>query len=403
MENCTIYSHKLAFDTVTDIISKHLPKATIDIQDQGTHKGVHVLVKGGFLRKNYELTINYRERESPSYTLEESPCALCQNLLGMVNFVGQIPLENRTLATQLRYKVMSVNSEIAYMAKPKLNEDFKVILQKIVSELDAIVFAQPSPSFNKSRQQHFLNPDLELLTDTAGRSAIDSLSVSIDTKYFDQASDTFTEEQIKRRHESERLLLDKGIKINWHLPCTPVATDTNLRSRAAVIDRIYALLATAANGEGVERKHLEKLIQEKQITGFTPAEQELLDKEVLSDKEKVISTWRYESLNLLLWAVNQLENLPHPSTICDVPKIVGLLVNQSRAEFEEKAILRDKTEILTALDHIYRMNWACVDARIKQEQVGGELDPSIVYERHYALNWLTQYGGDDWDNVQTDT
>lgn len=43
MENCTIYSHKLAFDTVTDIISKHLPKATIDIQDQGTHKGVHVL------------------------------------------------------------------------------------------------------------------------------------------------------------------------------------------------------------------------------------------------------------------------------------------------------------------------------------------------------------------------
>ncbi len=72
MENCTIYSYKVAFDTITDIVSLHLPKAAIDIKDKGTHKGVHVLVKGGFLRKNYELSINYRERESPSYTLEES-------------------------------------------------------------------------------------------------------------------------------------------------------------------------------------------------------------------------------------------------------------------------------------------------------------------------------------------
>lgn len=403
MENCTIYSHKLAFDTVTDIVSKHLPKATIDIQDQGTHKELHVLVKGGFLRKNYELTISHRERESPSYTLEESQCALCQNLLGMVNFVEQIPLQNRTLATQLRYKVMSLNSEMSYTAKPALNEDFKIILQKIVAELDAIVFAQPSKSFNQSQQQHFLNPKLELLTDTAGKSAVDNLAVSIDSKYFDQANDTFSEEQIKRRHGSERFLLDNGIKINWHLPCTPAASDISLRSPAAVIDRIYALLAVAANGEGVERKHLDKLIEDKQINGFTPVEQGLLQKEALSDKDKVISTWRYESLNLLLWAVHKVEELSEPSSICEVPKIVGMLVNQSRAEFEKTAVLREKTAILAELDKTYRMNWACVDARVKQEQVGGGLDQSIVYERHYALNWLTQYGGDDWDNVQTDT
>jgi hypothetical protein len=31
------------------------------------------------------------------------------------------------------------------------------------------------------------------------------------------------------------------------------------------------------------------------------------------------------------------------------------------------------------------------------------LHPSIVYERHYALNWLIQYLDQDWDNVQTNT
>ena len=31
------------------------------------------------------------------------------------------------------------------------------------------------------------------------------------------------------------------------------------------------------------------------------------------------------------------------------------------------------------------------------------LEPGVVYERHYALNWLTKYGDVGWDNVPTDT
>jgi len=31
-----------------------------------------------------------------------------------------------------------------------------------------------------------------------------------------------------------------------------------------------------------------------------------------------------------------------------------------------------------------------------------DLDPSIVYERRYALSWLVGWG-EDWDNVPTDT
>ena len=60
-------------------------------------------------------------------------------------------------------------------------------------------------------------------------------------------------------------------------------------------------------------------------------------------------------------------------------------------------------EILDELDKTFRMNWACVDARIKGEQVTGNINPSIIYERHYALNWLTNYQNQEWDEVQTNT
>ena len=49
------------------------------------------------------------------------------------------------------------------------------------------------------------------------------------------------------------------------------------------------------------------------------------------------------------------------------------------------------------------MHWACVDARLRKEEVGGTLDCSVVYERHYALNWLVDLEGDAWDDVRTNT
>ncbi len=83
--------------------------------------------------------------------------------------------------------------------------------------------------------------------------------------------------------------------------------------------------------------------------------------------------------------------------------IVGKIFHPSRAEFEESVQLRTASEILDELDKTYRMNWACVDARIKGEAVSGNLNASVVYERHYSLNWLTNYQNQDWDNVQTNT
>jgi hypothetical protein len=65
--------------------------------------------------------------------------------------------------------------------------------------------------------------------------------------------------------------------------------------------------------------------------------------------------------------------------------------------------LRTKKEILDQADLILRLNWACVSARVKNEQAPSGLNSSVVYERHYSLNWLIKFMNQEWDKVTTDS
>ncbi len=44
-----------------------------------------------------------------------------------------------------------------------------------------------------------------------------------------------------------------------------------------------------------------------------------------------------------------------------------------------------------------------MNARLDGTAMPPGLDPGIVYERHYVLNWLIGYSGQAWDDVTTDT
>ena len=177
-----------------------------------------------------------------------------------------------------------------------------------------------------------------------------------------------------------------------------------LRSLPEVIDRAYALLIISVLGEGgVEKEKLNATIADKKITSFSPREKEVFAMNQLDDNTRAYATWRYESLNVLLWALGKIETLVYPSEICNVQEVVGGMIRPSREEFENSVNLKSKQEILDELDKIYRINWACVDARINGQAPTGNINPSVVYERHYALNWLTRYLDQNWDKVTTDT
>jgi len=403
MENCTLYSHKLDFDKVVEIVKSKLPKAEIEFDDGGKQKSLVATIKGGFFGKNKTLKINYRERTNPSYKLEEIECGLTQNLAGMTNFVQSLPAQNEEVRGKFMYKLMSANCEMPFMTEPSINNEFESILREILVELDGFAFADSSSFFNKSTSQHFVNKDLDLILDTQGNCEISDLTVSVDAKYHDEPIESFDEEQLARKSSSEAILNEKNIKVNAHLPCVDSSVNVSLRELNEVVERAYALMVIAAKGEGVPQEQLEPQIQEKNINGFTPKELEIIHSSNLSDQERAYATWRYESLYTLLWALNLFPELKYPSEVCDVQEVVATILKPTRSEFEQLCKLRTKKEILDQLDMTYRMNWACVDARIQGQPVGGNLDSSVIYERHYALNWLTKYHKQEWDDVQTST
>lgn len=402
MENCTLYSHYLKFDQLAKIIKDHIPKAKVE-QDSGSQqKRITVSIKNGFFGKAKTLTINYRERENPSYNLEEVSCALSNNLNGMVNFVHSIPMSNTELKSKFMHKIMAVNAELAFIAEPNMNEQFRSILKRIAVELDAFIFTAPISIFTASQQQHFVDKHFKLILDTAGNSQINSLDVNIESKYFDGDQENITEGQQTRKAKSEAFLNTKGIKVNTNLPYLEDEAQVTIRTKSELIHRIYALLLISARGEGVEKEKLDALMNSKHIVSLSAKEKAIYHKEELDDQDRANATWRYESLSTLLWAAGKVE-WTYPSDICDVPTIVGMLVKTDKDEFVESWKIRSKSEILDALDKIYRMNWACVDARIKGQAPKGGINASVVYERHYALNWLTNYQDQDWDDVSTDT
>jgi hypothetical protein len=49
------------------------------------------------------------------------------------------------------------------------------------------------------------------------------------------------------------------------------------------------------------------------------------------------------------------------------------------------------------------LDWACTEARLQKQPAPGDLNSDAVVERHHALNWLIQYGDQEWDDVSTDT
>lgn len=71
--------------------------------------------------------------------------------------------------------------------------------------------------------------------------------------------------------------------------------------------------------------------------------------------------------------------------------------------FVAEAKLRPLAELLDQTDRIYRYHWAVVNARVSGTAPPAGLEPGVVLERHYALNWIIGYMEQEWDEITTDT
>lgn len=404
MEAYSIYFHHPDYEGIVSTVKNAFPKAKIIQEEEEGGRSLLVEIKGGLFSRKESLTIKYRQRVNPSYNLQGAECPMLKQVRGMYNFVASLPATDAQLQSLMLGKIPTINAEATFICEPKLTDGFRDLLRQVTNTCDAFVFAQPGSSLSQSVHQQFLDKDFNLLIDTQGNCGNGHIKVEISSRYFDDQRPP-SQEQEQRKERSEKILSSKGILINSHLPYSAPPEEMVLKSKQAIIERAYALALIAAKGEGVPQEQLERVKQTLPVTGLSPQENYIYEKAELAPQEQTNAIWRYESLNVLMWVLGFLDSLAYPSQICDVPVIVDHILNQSRQDFEARATVRSKEEILDETDLVYRMHWACVQARLKGQEPGGELNPSVIYERHYALNWLCAHRDDNtqWDDVTTDT
>ncbi len=179
-----------------------------------------------------------------------------------------------------------------------------------------------------------------------------------------------------------------------------------MRTPLEVARRCLVLYAVVAAGHKESREALRRWLHREELwSSVSPDEASLLEAPRPSRQQFVNATWRAEALLPLLWALGAIDSLPTATDICDVQLIRSALppLLGSTAAFVKKATLRDEAAIWDAHENIYQAHWDVRDAQLNTKPIPNGLDPGVVQERHYALNWLTGYLGQDWDDVTTDT
>ena len=407
MENyCTIYSHVLGYDTMLTTLEKLYPYGKIEIEEEDNGRSITIGIPSGLLGRTKKLKIAYQERAKPSYQITEMDSPLTQNLAGMLNFVASLETPNEAIRGLLIEKIKTLNCEIALACQLGLQSSLTEFIEHVVLELDAIVFAQGKIPIGKSQVQHFLDKNLELILDLEGKSQVDTLGIQIESQYFDGPQAT-TEAQKERKAQNEALIQSYQIKVNPNLPAIASEEDVQIRTSQTIAERITLLAATnmvAFNQmPGEQAVAYLKNFDLWQLA--TPKEVDFLQNP--TDERKAYETWKCESIWTLLWALNVVPDLNFPDKLADLNNIppaqypIGPHKNPNDfiAQMTQTAT---KKVILDANDLYYRIHWACVDARLSGQEIT-QVNPGIVYERHYALNWLINYKNQPWDEVTCDT
>lgn len=406
---CTIYSHQLGLERIKEILQSNITNAKISTtKDDDESDIIEIEIKEGILNAAQKLVISYRERAIPSYQIPEiDDSALTANLKGLYGFVDSLPTANEKVKDLFLQKILTINCEFSITQETGEVKDLKSIIKNIANELDAVLFVEPDNVISKSKGQHFLDKNLDLIIDTEGNCEIENLDVKINSIYFDGDQSELTEDQMERKENNEKILETHNIKINRNLPCIESESETTLRKPKEIAQRVSVLaVVNLVAFNSISPEEATDYLQNYKLWEFTTEN----EKEFLAnptDDKKANESWKCEGIWVLMWALNKIDTLDFPNEFCDIENIDpdDYPVGEDKDPtifIDSIAAIRSKSEILDANDLYYRFNWACVDERINGREIEA-INPGIVYERQYALNWLINYMEQDWDYITCDT
>jgi hypothetical protein len=395
MQHFTFYSHYLGIESLADILKETYPEIALEIEQEQSQLNA----------STPSINLNYRQRSSPSYQMTEEQSPLMKNLKGLYGYISQIPMTNNSLQEKLLFKITTINSEFTLMIEEGDEQKLRTLIAEIAEAYDAVIFVNGENALNEEEGPHFLNQELKLISNFAGKSTVEDLIVNVESKYFDQKE--HLPEALERKERTEQMIVSMGVSVNHNLPPILASSETNLRAPKEIAERLVALAICnfvafdhLSGGQALnylEGYHLLHLL--------SPQERTFLEKP--TRQRKMQETWKSEAIWVLLWALGKVDDLGSPASLCDLNAVaeadypVG--PNKDPNTFIQAVkSSRSFAEVLDTNDLYYRLHWAVVDARLQEKEIA-QLHGGVVYERHYALNWLINYRNQDWDEVSCDT
>ncbi|MDO6490982.1 MULTISPECIES: DUF4272 domain-containing protein [unclassified Cellulophaga] len=402
---CTVYTHKIGVDKIVEVLKKSI--SNVSVNTTGNSSKVVAETKGGLFGKGSKLLINYRERLQPDYQIHATEdCPLNENLKGLYGYINSLPTNNENVKGLCLAKVQTLNAEFSIQQEGTI-KNLKEIILELAQELDALLFVQPDALISKSNGQHFLDKNLDLIIDGDGNCEIEELVVNIDSKYYDKPQTEATEDQKLRKEQNDAFIASKNIKVNKNLPFVESEDSVEIRSAKEIAERVTILAVTnfVAFNSMSGSDALEYISKYNLIDLVTPKELDFLQNP--TEDKKSQETWKCECIWVLFWALDKTTEIGFPNALADLNNIPTEQYPVGKDKdpwnfINAQTSVKSTAEILNANDLYYRLDWACVDARINGLQIE-EVHPGVVYERHYALNWLINYNNAQWDDVSCDT
>ncbi|UCH46629.1 MAG: DUF4272 domain-containing protein [Betaproteobacteria bacterium] len=217
-------------------------------------------------------------------------------------------------------------------------------------------------------------------------------------------SDAQNTAAIQRKERSERILSSEGVPVNPDLPLLEVRHGAGPRDKEEVALRTLCVLMTAIKAERMDQTMVLRVVRQYGLAAyFSREEKDFIRDPQPSEKQRSRFLWRYEAAWTLLWSLGYVKILSIPRDACDVAFAVSCMRDRNAQAFIANAKQRPFDQVLDQADLIYRYHWSLVDATLAKRATPVDLNAGIVYERHYALNWLKRHHDQDWDSVTTDS
>jgi hypothetical protein len=178
------------------------------------------------------------------------------------------------------------------------------------------------------------------------------------------------------------------------------------RTAPEIARRALALHCVIAASHEVSKGDISKWLKDENLyEELSPWERGFMESPQNTERDIIQATWRVEGQVALLWAIKKIDRMDDPTGQCNTRPLVDAIPDlfTSTSAFTDSADLRGEDEISDAYEEIYEIHWRLRDSKRKGAPLATHYDSGVVQERHYALNWITGYCGQEWDEITTDT